>query len=102
MRISTFPTRSRVFSMYESPSCAPKYRCARGRRSRSRSAPSIATIGPSTLTYLYGGVRSEEHTSELQSQFHLVCRLLLEKKKQYESTVDLNQAGCHPTRLFLQ
>src|SRR5689334_595648 len=25
-------------------------------------------------------VRSEEHTSELQSQFHLVCRLLLEKK----------------------
>src|SRR6267143_5675959 len=28
-----------------------------------------------------GGQRSEEHTSELQSQFHLVCRLLLEKKK---------------------
>src|SRR5689334_23638571 len=30
--------------------------------------------------------RSEEHTSELQSQFHLVCRLLLEKKKQSSST----------------
>src|SRR5258705_6104937 len=28
-----------------------------------------------------GGVRSEEHTSELQSLRHLVCRLLLEKKK---------------------
>src|SRR5689334_23971569 len=28
-----------------------------------------------------GPMRSEEHTSELQSQFHLVCRLLLEKKK---------------------
>src|SRR5689334_24554649 len=28
-----------------------------------------------------GAMRSEEHTSELQSQFHLVCRLLLEKKK---------------------
>src|SRR2546429_8159627 len=27
--------------------------------------------------------RSEEHTSELQSRLHLVCRLLLEKKKQY-------------------
>src|SRR5438309_8665738 len=27
--------------------------------------------------------RSEEHTSELQSQFHLVCRLLLEKKKKF-------------------
>src|SRR5215216_7145989 len=29
-----------------------------------------------------GGFRSEEHTSELQSPDHLVCRLLLEKKKQ--------------------
>src|SRR5689334_24167066 len=28
------------------------------------------------------GTRSEEHTSELQSQFHLVCRLLLEKKNE--------------------
>src|SRR5689334_25306982 len=28
--------------------------------------------------------RSEEHTSELQSQFHLVCRLLLEKKKKIQ------------------
>src|SRR5438309_7713803 len=31
--------------------------------------------------YLATVQRSEEHTSELQSQFHLVCRLLLEKKK---------------------
>src|SRR5688572_31321208 len=30
---------------------------------------------------LYGRLRSEEHTSELQSQSNLVCRLLLEKKK---------------------
>src|SRR5260370_9635156 len=30
--------------------------------------------------------RSEEHTSELQSHLNLVCRLLLEKKKMYEST----------------
>src|SRR3989449_3234669 len=29
----------------------------------------------------FDGVRSEEHTSELQSRLHLVCRLLLEKKK---------------------
>src|SRR5256886_7278440 len=29
------------------------------------------------------GTRSEEHTSELQSQSNLVCRLLLEKKKKY-------------------
>src|SRR5689334_24519133 len=31
-------------------------------------------------------IRSEEHTSELQSQFHLVCRLLLEKKKHTDVT----------------
>src|SRR3989449_2479086 len=30
--------------------------------------------------------RSEEHTSELQSRLHLVCRLLLEKKKKKEDT----------------
>src|SRR5689334_24304824 len=33
------------------------------------------------LPYRPSPSRSEEHTSELQSQFHLVCRLLLEKKK---------------------
>src|SRR5690625_6745503 len=31
--------------------------------------------------------RSEEHTSELQSRGHLVCRLLLEKKRNYRKTV---------------
>src|SRR5256884_151203 len=31
-------------------------------------------------------LRSEEHTSELQSRLHLVCRLLLEKKKKHDST----------------
>src|SRR5438309_9353589 len=34
-------------------------------------------------------IRSEEHTSELQSQFHLVCRLLLEKKKNMNITITL-------------
>src|SRR5690348_17392271 len=38
----------------------------------------------------YGGGRSEEHTSELQSPVHLVCRLLLEKKKTRSSmTTDI-------------
>src|SRR5687768_18346116 len=34
--------------------------------------------------------RSEEHTSELQSRLHLVCRLLLEKKKKQNVTGDLH------------
>src|SRR2546429_5213396 len=33
-------------------------------------------------------IRSEEHTSELQSRLHLVCRLLLEKKKNIEQPRD--------------
>src|SRR5437773_4094611 len=36
---------------------------------------------PTKLIYLRQSVRSEEHTSELQSHHDLVCRLLLEKKK---------------------
>src|SRR5439155_15325351 len=39
--------------------------------------------------------RSEEHTSELQSRGHLVCRLLLEKKK--EEAVDLGDVRCGAT-----
>src|SRR2546422_6384808 len=37
--------------------------------------------------------RSEEHTSELQSRLHLVCRLLLEKKKTYKNNVLHHQTG---------
>src|SRR2546425_12435250 len=44
----------------------------------SRQARSSRTRSPS---------RSEEHTSELQSLAYLVCRLLLEKKKQYRTTL---------------
>src|SRR2546422_4523796 len=37
-------------------------------------------------------VRSEEHTSELQSRLHLVCRLLLEKKKKHSNDTALVSA----------
>src|SRR2546422_3984019 len=37
------------------------------------------TVTPTWVHFF--GFRSEEHTSELQSRLHLVCRLLLEKKK---------------------
>src|SRR5438309_7942510 len=39
--------------------------------------------------------RSEEHTSELQSQFHLVCRLLLEKKKNSPVKKPRSEEPCH-------
>src|SRR5689334_23764051 len=46
--------------------------------SRTRTSVSTAKSKKKACSLLF---RSEEHTSELQSQFHLVCRLLLEKKK---------------------
>src|SRR3712207_8295719 len=56
-------------------------------RSRSENKVSINVfacikkIGRSGEFVVYQTVRSEEHTSELQSRQYLVCRLLLEKKK---------------------
>src|SRR2546429_3251465 len=41
-------------------------------------------------------VRSEEHTSELQSRLHLVCRLLLEKKKQMLNRTETHATDIHP------
>src|SRR5438876_7615251 len=40
--------------------------------------------------------RSEEHTSELQSPVHLVCRLLLEKKKNHQQTHARTRSGRRP------
>src|SRR5258708_12278415 len=54
-----------------------KRSCPVGELPKSSRSPSVS-IGPG-LIELFG--RSEEHTSELQSPDHLVCRLLLEKKK---------------------
>src|SRR2546430_13706797 len=62
-------------------------------------------VGPSGRVILTdinaAGNRSEEHTSELQSQSNLVCRLLLEKKKKYTIGLLLfstsTTAYCHAT-----
>src|SRR5690348_17901644 len=58
-----------------------------GRPSRLRSVQTrpllLCVMGCVSLDSVveFGSPRSEEHTSELQSPVHLVCRLLLEKKK---------------------
>src|SRR2546430_6273414 len=44
--------------------------------------------------------RSEEHTSELQSQSNLVCRLLLEKKKTRQLRQRADPADTRPTRVY--
>src|SRR2546429_2371365 len=51
------------------------------------SSKSIA-VAAGQITNVDAQLRSEEHTSELQSRLHLVCRLLLEKKKkQFTSNI---------------
>src|SRR5438309_4374283 len=53
---------------------------------------------PETISRPVAFSRSEEHTSELQSQFHLVCRLLLEKKNLMpKSTRDRTSGRSSPT-----
>src|SRR5438552_9909009 len=54
----------------------------------TRNAPRRLTRRISIPHLLEAGGRSEEHTSELQSPDHLVCRLLLEKKKTTEQQVE--------------
>src|SRR5438094_5415885 len=58
-----------------SPGCRYADRCARVLEVCRRERPVLRAAGASHE------VRSEEHTSELQSPYELVCRLLLEKKK---------------------
>src|SRR2546422_5533144 len=62
-------------------------------RTRGRGAPSApgsrssgASSARSARRFRSRRGRSEEHTSELQSRLHLVCRLLLEKKKNKVNT----------------
>src|SRR3712207_7277037 len=59
---------------------------ARGGGQRGDDAPDAGGGGLPDRGGRSGRRRSEEHTSELQSRQYLVCRLLLEKKNQTEST----------------
>src|SRR5690625_6387182 len=74
------PIHSQVNLPQPTARAAPALRCASTTRKRPTKpspakAPRTSPIAP----------RSEEHTSELQSRGHLVCRLLLEKKKKNDS-----------------
>src|SRR5688572_32517436 len=60
----------------------------RGLRQRRLSRP--LRLGARRTERALAQSRSEEHTSELQSQSNLVCRLLLEKKKKQNNTQDVS------------
>src|SRR2546427_3140208 len=77
------PCERTIWCAMNSPRPSPW--CWPGRRSPPRNG--LNSVGSSSA-----GMRSEEHTSELQSQSNLVCRLLLEKKKKKNKLTKLSEA----------
>src|SRR2546422_3483271 len=65
-------------------------------RSRFDDGPVAVRIASRLCDPARGRSRSEEHTSELQSRLHLVCRLLLEKKKKVEIAARLTSGLRYP------
>src|SRR5258705_9451638 len=93
------PPRSTLFpytTLFRSPAPpGPHRKGTQGRSPRSRLRDRHAFLLPA----LQNDRRSEEHTSELQSLRHLVCRLLLEKKKR---TILPNCIGQVPVLVHLR
>src|SRR5258708_31036067 len=78
------PPRSTLFpytTLFRSRSGDLAARSGPGRLGRAGTAVGLASGRWPSRSRARDGERSEEHTSELQSPDHLVCRLLLEKKK---------------------
>src|SRR2546422_4204826 len=67
--------------------------------SRAQGAESALSTSISAESSRAQGARSEEHTSELQSRLHLVCRLLLEKKK--KTTMQAIHLPTHPSSTLI-
>src|SRR5205823_13622617 len=89
--LHSFPTRrsSDLSAMETGKPVSSRMRLS---RFFSSAPPPVSTMPRSLMSAeSSGGVRSEEHTSELQSLAYLVCRLLLEKKKNNRSSIQLSQ-----------
>src|SRR5262245_65247650 len=86
--LPSFPTR-RSSDLSDNHSC----RDAVARVLAHRAAGGLGACSPNTASYCNARarLRSEEHTSELQSLRHLVCRLLLEKKKKNTNKATLTE-----------
>src|SRR5690242_20846460 len=80
------PPRSTLFpytTLFRSRLISIGFACKPGPRSRLDCATPKAHSRCSDFVSKVRKIRSEEHTSELQSHVNLVCRLLLEKKKNF-------------------
>src|SRR5689334_24072971 len=85
------PPRSTLFPTRRSSDLSSRRRARRRARGSIPRCPPrrAARRAPARREARRRRTRSEEHTSELQSQFHLVCRLLLEKKNNTARTANL-------------
>src|SRR2546421_5828140 len=79
------PPRSTLFP-YTTLFRSEAHPFALARRAEKLVLPQSQVKSPRTISRL----RSEEHTSELQSRSDLVCRLLLEKKKKKEKNISID------------
>src|SRR5947208_16024849 len=98
--LSIASSRSPAFFFFNDPATTEIYTLSLhdalpicpARRNRCAASPVASAVGgagrgaPPVRDYSHGW-RSEEHTSELQSPDHLVCRLLLEKKKSTQRNI---------------
>src|SRR2546430_10659331 len=78
------PPRSTLFpytTLFRSAASGPAARPLQEQLHRRRTGQQLVARHRARRPCASGELRSEEHTSELQSQSNLVCRLLLEKKK---------------------
>src|SRR2546422_3382948 len=88
------PPRSTLFPYTTLFRSVPATQRRRAARLRPRGPPRSG--GRRARAQLRG--RSEEHTSELQSRLHLVCRLLLEKKKKQQQVPMLQEFAIYRRR----
>src|SRR5688572_31550157 len=96
------PPRSTLFpytTLFRSVGAVGAREIARGvEDADAREGPAHACSRLPLATALISSNRSEEHTSELQSQSNLVCRLLLEKKKKKLPPIcNRTSSRCHQT-----
>src|SRR3989442_11609034 len=101
MRVRPWCARS-VFATSSKPEVSRSSRCTMPGRPALDPCDSAVPRATSTFTsessQWPGPGRSEEHTSELQSRPHLVCRLLLEKKKNKKNPQNRDDTTHRPTR----
>src|SRR3712207_6865240 len=98
------PPRSTLFPYTTLFRSRAGLRAAARHPSRPAAAPQPAGIAGGSSRSSSTCVRSEEHTSELQSRQYLVCRLLLEKKKKsnkYPQLIPLDDIDLDTTRVLI-